>query len=287
MKLIEISCEFCKKKFKRSQGRFHESKKYGWRSFCSLECQSKFKNKHIERTCENPLCQRIFWRQPKETKKSAMLFCSQTCAAFINNILRGLKRPLPKCARETCRNLASRSRQFCSSMCHGATIKIPTDAYKQKIISSIRDFYTKHERIPLKKELMGKYRTARKLFGTWNNAIKTAGFEPNPVKFSKKHIAKDGHICDSMAEKIIDDWLSAKNIPHERNVPYEKSKRTADFRVGNTLIEFFGLVGELKEYDNSIAQKEKIWLERELTVIKLYPKDILSQNALNRALSNL
>jgi hypothetical protein len=51
------------------------------------------------------------------------------------------------------------------------------------------------------------YREYQQRFGSWNNAIRLAGFEPNSVIFSKKFLAKDGHVCDSYAEKIIDDWL--------------------------------------------------------------------------------
>ncbi len=39
----------------------------------------------------------------------------------------------------------------------------------------------KYERIPLKREMGGIYKPARKYFETWNNAISIAGFNPNPV----------------------------------------------------------------------------------------------------------
>ncbi len=37
--------------------------------------------------------------------------------------------------------------------------------------------------------------------------------------FAHYQIAEDGHKCDSMAEKIIDDYLLQNNIKHERNIP--------------------------------------------------------------------
>lgn len=119
---------------------------------------------------------------------------------------------------------------------------------KEELLDKIRKFYFKHERIPLKREF-NMYREYQQHFGSWNNAIKLAGFEPNPVVFSKKFIAKDGHVCDSFAEKIIDDWLSYYCIKHKKNFPYKNTKMTADFKVGNFLIEYFGLAGEMKSYD--------------------------------------
>ncbi|GAI04393.1 unnamed protein product, partial [marine sediment metagenome] len=77
---------------------------------------------------------------------------------------------------------------------------------KKHLITKIRKFYFKNGRIPLKREF-NMYREYQQRFGSWNNAIKLAGFKPNQVIFSKKFIAKDGHICDSYAEQIIDDWL--------------------------------------------------------------------------------
>jgi hypothetical protein len=42
-------------------------------------------------------------------------------------------------------------------------------------------------------------------------------------QIGKKYIAKDGHKCDSFAEKIIDDWLYSNNVEHQRNIPYPNS----------------------------------------------------------------
>ena len=73
------------------------------------------------------------------------------------------------------------------------------------VIKEIRGFYQKYDRIPLKYEMKYLYAPARHHFGTWNNAVSAAGYVPNPVMFANKHIARDGHQCDSLAEKIVDD----------------------------------------------------------------------------------
>ncbi|MBI4058943.1 hypothetical protein HY404_01750 [Candidatus Microgenomates bacterium] len=150
---------------------------------------------------------------------------------------------------------------------------------KQEIITQIKEFYLKNGRVPFKNEF-NHYSAARRRFGTWNNAIINANFDPNPVKFSKKHLAKDGHKCDSLAEKIIDDWLFKKKISHMRNTPYGKNNMNADFEINGVLIEFFGLSGELKEYDRLVRKKKKLWKNNKLKAIAIYPQDLFPQNRL-------
>jgi len=150
--------------------------------------------------------------------------------------------------------------------------------YSKKILlSNIREFYSTNGRIPLKREF-GSLRVYRTYFGSWNNAIRAAGFVPNMVLFSKKFIAKDGHICDSFAEKIIDDWLSKRKIRHERNTPYKNTRMTSDFSLGNIRIEYFGLAGENKSYDAIITRKRKFCCEAKLKLIELYPSDLFSNH---------
>jgi len=125
------------------------------------------------------------------------------------------------------------------------------------------------------------YRTARELFGSWNKAITAAGLQPNPVRFANRQTAKDGHMCDSLAEKIIDDWLYSNNIEHQRNIPYPNSPYTADFLINGKFLEFLGLNGELKEYDKNTRLKEKLVKKHGLKLIKVYPKDLFPVNHLS------
>lgn len=116
---------------------------------------------------------------------------------------------------------------------------------------------------------------ARRRFGSWNNAISAAGFYPRKVKFSHKQISKDGDVCDSVSELIIDDWLYKNGIFHKRNVRYpDGSDFTVDFFIDPYWIEFFGLSGQLKKYDKLMSQKIKFAKRHQLHLIKLYPQDI-------------
>lgn len=154
----------------------------------------------------------------------------------------------------------------------------PTD---EELIQRIINFYRKYGRIPYKREFNNTYIEYKKHFGGWNSAIKIAGFEPNPIRFSKRFQAKDGHICDSYAEKIIDDWLTKYKITHEKNLKYGNTKMTADFSCGNVRIEYFGLVDEVKGYNATILKKRKICKEKKLELIEIYPKDLFP-NHLNK-----
>ena len=155
------------------------------------------------------------------------------------------------------------------------------------LIKKIRDFYTQNGRIPLKREF-NALRVYRIRFGSWNNAIKKAGFKTNPVLFSKKFIASDGHICDSFTERIIDDWLSANNIAHERNVRYGTTKFTADFKIySDIFIEFFGLVGVQKVYDRNIEKKRLLAKKLGYELIEIYPNDMYPKNKLSALLRDV
>jgi len=129
--------------------------------------------------------------------------------------------------------------------------------------------------------MYGMYKTTRELFGSWNKAIIAAKLKPNPVRFATRQVAKDGHACDSFAEKIIDDWLFSNSIKHQRNIPYPNSPYTADFLINGKLVEFLGLNGELKEYDKNTKLKEKLAEKHKLKLIEIFPKDLFPVNRLS------
>jgi hypothetical protein len=152
------------------------------------------------------------------------------------------------------------------------------------LINQIKDFVIRKGRIPFKQEFIHSH-AARLRFGNWNNAIKAAGFKPNPVMFAKKYIAKDGDKCDSLAEKIIDDYLSKRKINHIRNFSYLGNEGfTVDFKVGDKWIEFFGLSGQLKRYDELMKRKLRLAMRNHLDLIKIYPKDLFPINHLKNKL---
>jgi hypothetical protein len=281
MALIEINCSYCNKKYLKSAGKVNEAKKFKWKQYCSLKCQSLAKNKQKTLKCGNPRCYKTFKRQLNEIPPSGICFCSRSCAAIVNNPKSPKRRPKERICPICGKQFVGR-RKYCSEICQPKTQKLA----KEQIIKEIKEFYKNNERIPLKREYY-HYKAARLRFGTWNKAIKTAGFKPHSVLFAKKYIANDGHKCDSLAEKIIDDWLTARKIPHQKNVPYPNSKYTVDFKVENTFIEFFGLHGELKVYDKNVYKKLRLIQNNNLKFISIYPKDLFPKSRLDYVLSGL
>ena len=173
--------------------------------------------------------------------------------------------------------------KYCSIICKNKSQTINAET----IIQYIKSFYNEHGRIPLKREFL-QTKAARKRFGSWNKAIKTAGFKPNPVMFARKHTANDGHVCDSLAEKIIDDWLYARKINHKRSIPYPSDLGLhVDFVVEDYWIEFFGLHGQHKRYDELRMEKLKLVKKHHIKFIEIYPHDLFPNNRLDEILNIL
>jgi hypothetical protein len=158
---------------------------------------------------------------------------------------------------------------------------------REDLIKLIQDFVVKNDRLPVKREF-SNYRAYIRIFGTWNKAVRAAGFNPNPIMFAKKYKANDGHRCDSLSEKIIDDWLYTRKIRHRINVSYPKDKSlTVDFKVKDYWIEFFGLSGQLKSYDKLKKRKLNLVKKEKLNFIAIYPKDLFPKFNLERKLGFL
>lgn len=233
-----------------------------------MVCQSRTRNKKRKLKCAHLNCNKVFLRAPHNSRNEN-LYCSRSCAISANNTKYPRKKAVvSQCA--LCHEGFRGNQLYCSFDCKNKSQIISSEEIREKI----KAFYNLHGRIPFKREFL-HYNAARDRFGSWNNAILASGFDPNPVKFTKKHLARDGHSCDSLAEKIIDDWLYGRNIKHERNVSYpDNPKLTADFVTQKHWVEFFGLFGELKNYDALVRKKQKLARKYKLPLVELYPKDL-------------
>src|SRR3989338_241915 len=114
----------------------------------------------------------IFLRSLKELKKYQFHYCSRSCATIINNFKSPKrKKKIIKNFCKTCSKSFFREGLFCSLRCkHKGQI-----ISKEKIIDHIKNFYTKNRRVPFKQEFKHAH-AAHKRFGSWNNAIRAAGF---------------------------------------------------------------------------------------------------------------
>ncbi len=279
MPVVFTSCSKCDKEFARDSDWVEENKRLGYKIYCSLECMRGCKDVETKTlTCERVDCNNIFLRSSKEI--SPHNYCSRSCSAIVNNT------KFPKHKRAVlkycllCGKACHAGKMFCSPACKN---KNQTTS-KYELVDQIKTFYRKHKRLPLKAEFRN-YSSVRRAFGTWNKAIVVAGFKPNPVMFANKHIALDGHKCDSLAERIIDDWLFRRKIAHQRGVPYPgRLGLKTDFLVGDYWVEFFGLSGELRRYDQLKKKKLALIKRRGLKLIEIYPKHLFPKGKLEEVL---
>ena len=274
MASIQVFCFHCKKKFLRRTGWIKENKKLGHKNYCSSRCMGNSKRLRKNLICENPVCKKKFERRVREI--SVHNYCSRSCAVTVNNVKYPKNPGVIKWCKYCNKEFISREK-YCSRQCADKDKIIS----KKEILKRIGKFNKTNNRIPLKREF-NHYHAARGRFGTWNNTIKAAGLKPNPVMFAKKYIANDGHKCDSLAERIIDDWLYARKINHKINIPYPGNhKLTVDFVIRDYWIEYFGLSGKHKRYDELKEKKLELVKAYGIKLIAVYPEHLFPKNILN------
>lgn len=126
-----------------------------------------------------------------------------------------------------------------------------------------------------------------KLFGSWFHALVESGIlneDSQRMVIGTRCLAADGHLCFSLGEKTIDDFLYYNKISHEKEPKYPDSNYKADFMVEDTFIEYFGLIG-YKNYDKKIQLKRDICKKNKIKLIELYPNDIISNKKLKEKLN--
>jgi len=124
----------------------------------------------------------------------------------------------------------------------------------------------------------------KSVFGSWLNALVQAGILEDGVRETARGtqaLAKDGHVCLSLGEKTIDDYLFKLDIPHAKEPRYPDSNYRADFQVGTHLIEYFGLAGD-SEYDRKAEEKRLLAKQHGISLIELFPRDLISEDRLAR-----
>lgn len=155
-------------------------------------------------------------------------------------------------------------------------------------MSSIKDFYHQNQRTPTKREVLEIVGCATNKFGSWTAAIEAAGLTPHRSHDHRmyrrmKTRARDGHLCDSISEAIIDDWLHKNKIKHSRNAPYPKTNHIADWAVNNgeVFVEYFGLAKDSPRYDRAVRKKKYLCQKHGIKLVEIYPEDIYPEVALD------
>lgn len=99
--------------------------------------------------------------------------------------------------------------------------------------------------------------------------------------------AKDGHLCDSISEAIIDNWLVDHGIAHERDARYSATHHRADWRIGAVFVEYFGLAEDSPRYDRAVIRKRGLCVRYGIPLVELYPYDLYPVVALEGKLQSL
>lgn len=284
--LKKVLCINCQKPIYRRVGWVNESLKLGHNFYCSKKCESQYKSKEKLLVCEN--CGKTFLRIPSEI--SLHNYCSQSCAATANN------RKYPKARNpklQTCLRCGKQFRKskgnlkYCSVKCRRNT--------PQQLIDIIKQAARELKRIPAKRELREIDSSCVRTFGSWSNAIIAAGFQPNRSHSQRmykrtKTQALDGHLCDSVSEALIDNWLTENNISHERDIPYPGTNHKADWAVflggSEIFVEYFGLAKDSPRYDRTIEIKRTLCRKYGLNLVALYPQDLYPIKRLDNKLKN-
>lgn len=155
---------------------------------------------------------------------------------------------------------------------------------KEESIEALRKIANELDRSPFVTDLplvsyapnAGYY---RKMFGSWNKALKAAGLSPaNKIRTTSK-----GTLCLSSFEYKIACVLESYNIPFEKEVSYksvisnfEKGYRF-DFVIESNgvryYVEIFGIMGS-EDYQIKTNEKISLCQANNIPLISLYQKDI-------------
>ncbi len=292
MNLVKVKCAFCGKYFFRERGRFNEAKKFNWEQYCSRKCLSRNQTKRRVLFCEN--CGKHFERTPHEI--SSHNYCSQSCAAIVNNKRYPKLHSEPKfkicvkCGKQFRKSTGNR--KYCSMKCKGGR---KPNYSSQELINMIKQKTQELQRIPSRREARKIADSCRRAFGSWNNAIIAAGLQPNrshSQRMYKRVNAKalDGHLCDSISELLIDNWLNKNDIPHKRDASYPNTYHKADWAVSieneKIFVEYFGLANDSPRYDRAIKEKKKLCHKNKISLIAIYPQDLYPKEFLEDNLKN-
>lgn len=167
--------------------------------------------------------------------------------------------------------------------------RVPSQAFGEGM-ADLLDMQNE-ERLALLKLLRIKpsARRVKSVFGSWLNAlIQARVLEDGTRKTSRgiQSIAKDGHVCLSLGEKTIDDFLFTRGIQHEKEPRYPEGNYRGDFKVDSTFIEYFGLAGN-PEYDAKTKEKIRLCKKHGIALIAIYPQDLISRKKLEGKLAAL
>lgn len=288
----EVVCSVCSKEFLKPLYHINQNLKLGHNFYCSKKCLSQYSKRGRILNCENPVCNEEFYRAPKDVMPHN--FCSSSCAATVNN------QRYPKWPKRYCaickKEFKNRESKYCSSKCGWTAFKKHREPkYNSTELQAIIKTLAKElGRCPSRRELGNMSHMAIREFGSWNNAVLASRLEPhrsddNRMYRRTRTKARDGHVCDSVSEALVDNWLHKNKIKHSRNTKYPTTNHKADWSIkgGKIFIEYFGLAKDSPRYDREIKLKKRLCKKNGIKLVEIYPKDLYPTNLLDKTLHKL
>lgn len=118
---------------------------------------------------------------------------------------------------------------------------------------------------------------AKSLLGpTWLAVLQSAGLVGEAWRPARGTycLAADGHLCRSIAERTVDDFLTVHGIAHTPEPVYPGSHSRADWLLADgTFVEFAGLLSDA-DYRAKIAAKRALAAAAGVPLIVLVPEDL-------------
>lgn len=153
---------------------------------------------------------------------------------------------------------------------HAFTSRLSTDRWPKALLAYVK---------------MGGIDHVNRKLGSWFEALAETGALPDGVLATARGIrcvTRDGHVCHSLDEQRIDNWLMAHGLPHEREPRYPPhqtlnptGRRRADWRVQDSFVEYFGLIGD-PSYEKKMSEKVLLARYCEIDLITIHPSDLES-----------
>ncbi len=147
--------------------------------------------------------------------------------------------------------------------------------------------FAMHSNINLFRELSRTYsgKWYKHNYSNWLNVLVQANVLPNAQRktpYGTMCLAIDGHVCNSIGEKIIDDWFHHNNIIHIKEPLYPinlefnpKNKLRADWKIEQHYIEFCGLKG-LPFYDEKMKTKRQLSTKLGIQLVEIFQENLSS-----------
>lgn len=158
---------------------------------------------------------------------------------------------------------------------------IPSVKYqKRKILQQMNQAGISHQELAYAMKvsaLLPWTGTIKEMFGSWAHLLEESGLLSQRQRGRGGHqsIATDGHLCLSMGERAVCEFLTKNNIVHEREPMYPFDEKLnpngllrGDFLIGGLIIEFAGMMGN-PDYSARMKVKEKLAISRKIPWLKI------------------